>query len=75
MDLVHFVSLQSWFGLQSVMSVEVLTKIEVGVCVWVCDPRGGSALSPAEQQVITGLNGLNKHDNGRSALRQSEVRR
>lgn len=37
--------------------------------------RSGSGPSPAEQQAITSLNGLNKHDNGRSAVRQSEVRR
>lgn len=36
--------------------------------------RSGSGPSPAEQQAITSLNGLNKHDNGRSAVRQSEVR-
>lgn len=59
---------------------------ELHMCVCVCvllrdisDPRGGPGAadspSPAEQQVITGPNGLNKHDNGRSAVRQSEVRR
>ena len=56
------------------------------VCVCVCEcaccdtadplsPVCADSRAPEEQRVITGLNGLNKHDNGRSAVRQSEVRR
>ncbi len=53
---------------------------DVCVCVYMCvylrgQGRPSSARCvdsrvPEEQQVITGLNGLNKHDSGRSAVRQ-----
>lgn len=38
-------------------------------------PVRADSRAPGEQRVITGLNGINKHDNGRSAVRQSRVRR
>lgn len=37
-------------------------------------PQCADSWAHEEQQVINGPNGLNKHDNGRSAVRQSEVR-